>query len=335
MKNEDFIEASAYLRILEKKLLTSDSIDRLVETNDVSDTLKLLSQSSEYNFSTLKKTSDYEEILKLEMEKFYKNMYKLIPDNTEVIDIITAKYTFHNVKVCLKSKYIDKNMDYLLSSISPVNPNDIKELVLSNDFANSQLPVYIIEAIKKAEINFAESKDPKCIDIILDKEMFSYMLELCLVCDNEFITQYVKLLIDFYNIKTLVRVKNMKKDSRFLNDCLVASGLTPLSYFLENYDKTIDVLTNLFYYKYFSDITRKGFESYNKTGNFSNLEKYFDNYLIEYSKKAKYVAFGADILFSYVLSKENELRQIRILLTCKNNGIQNDILKERLRDNYA
>jgi V/A-type H+-transporting ATPase subunit C len=47
------------------------------------------------------------------------------------------------------------------------------------------------------------------------------------------------------------------------------------------------------------------------------------------------VPYGPETVFAYIAAKENEIRQARIILTCKANGVSPDVLRERLRDNYA
>lgn len=327
------MEASAYLRVLEKRMLNSDSINRIADAPNASEALRLLSQNSEFEFSSLKRTEDYEDVLKSELKKTYDLLYKL-SKSREVIDIPASKYGFHNLKVALKSKYTNKEADYLYSDITDLNLDVVKDFVFNGE-KKDELPEYIVNAVEETESSYAENKDPQGIDIVLDRHMFAYMLTLCDKIQNDFITEYVRLSIDFHNIKALMRIKNMQKGSRFLNESLIPGGLTDTNFFLENYDKSPDTLASVFYYKHFGDVMQKGIESYNKTGNYGNLEKLFDNCLIEYVKKAKYVAFGAEVLFAYIISKENEIRQIRILVTCKNNNMQIDTLKERLRDNYA
>lgn len=343
MKNEDFVEASAHLRVAEKRMLNNQSINRIIDAPTSLDALRLVSQNSEYDFSSIDKTEDYEPILKDGLKKLYDKMYKL-SKHREVIDIPAAKYDFHNLKVALKSKYTNKERDTLYSCISDVNPSDIKDFInepkssKNEDFYGDKeaaLPSHLTDALEDAGNVYQEKKDPGIIDIVLDRHMFAHMLMLCEKVSNPFITEYVQLSIDFYNIKTLMRVKNMQKGSRFLNESLIPGGLTDTDFFLENYDKSTDALTSIFYYKYFGDIMKNGMEEYSKTGNYSGLERVFDDYLMEYVKKAKYIAFGPEVLFAYLISKENEIRQIRILISCKNNNIPADALKERLRDNYA
>lgn len=333
MKVEDFVEASAYMRVLEKKMLDNAAMIRISEAANALEALRQISQSSEYDFSSIKRTEDYEAVLKSGLKKTYDLLYKLSA-HREIVDVPAAKYDFHNLKVAVKSKYTGKSMSYLYSDITDLSAKDIDAYVL-NDEKSDTLPDYILKAVSDTEISYAESKDPQQIDIVFDRHMFARMLDLCKIIESEFITEYVRLSIDFYNIKTLMRVKNMHKGTRFLNECFISGGLTDTDFFLVNYDKSPDMIASVFYYKYFGDIMSKGIESYNKTGNFSSLEKLFDDCLIEYTKKSKYSAFGPEVLFAYILSKENEARQIRILVTCKNNNMRMETLKERLRDNYA
>ena len=333
MRIENFVESSSYIRVMEKRLLGSDSIRRISEAPDTSETLKQISGNSSYDFSSLNRTEDYETVLKQELEDTYRLLYKISPQKA-VVDILAAKYIFYNSKVAMKAKYTGKSADYLFSPITEPAGSVLTEYIRNGE-QSEFIPEYIKQAVRDAENAYEEAKDPQDIDIILDTHMFRHMLLLCGEVKNGFITEYTKMCVDFHNIKALMRIKSMDKGTRFLNKCLVSGGLTDTEFFLSHYDKSPDVIASVFYYKYFGDMMKKGIETYNRTGNFSELEKLFDDYLIEYTKKSKYIAFGPEVLFTYLLSKENEIRQVRILITCKNNGIRTETLRERLRDNYV
>jgi len=308
--------------------------------------LRQISQDSEYDFSVIKKPDDYEAILLDGIRNTYAFMYELSPDR-RVVDIPAVKYDFHNLKTLVKSKYIDKDMSGILRNITGLDlsendltdkdkiPKDSKQPTESCLPDESRLPQYIVEARDEAEAAYLRCKDPQSIDIVLDRHMFARMLALCEEVRSDFITNYMRLSIDFFNMKTMLRVKNMKRGMRFLSECLIPGGLTDTLYFLSHYDKTPDAMASVFFYKYFGETFKDGIESFTKIGNFSGLEKHFDNRLIDFSKNSKYFAFGPEVVFAYIISKENEIRQLRILLTCKLNGIRTEILKERLRDNYA
>jgi len=65
------------------------------------------------------------------------------------------------------------------------------------------------------------------------------------------------------------------------------------------------------------------------------LEKISDNYLMELNKESKYVVFGPEPLFTYLVAKEREINAVRIIMVSKINNISSDKIRERLRETYA
>jgi V/A-type H+-transporting ATPase subunit C len=127
----------------------------------------------------------------------------------------------------------------------------------------------------------------------------------------------------------------MGGEAKFLKEALCAGGKIPKAEIFGHFDKTPAVIAEVFAYKYIGKIMKAALENYEKTGDFSNLEKLLDNFLMDYVKKSKFISFGPEVLMSYIVSKENEARQIRIIMSCKINNIPSGELRERLRDNYA
>ncbi|MDL2232958.1 V-type ATP synthase subunit C [Ruminococcaceae bacterium OttesenSCG-928-L11] len=334
MKDTDFVESSAYLRVQEKRLLQNSSLERVVDAPNVMEALRMLSQNTDYDFASLKSVADYEQTLKAELKRVYKMAYALAKGNRQVVDILACRYDFHNVKAAVKANHFRQRSDVPYVRVTDVDPAEIERLA-QDPTAKTDLPEHIAKAVKDAQSAFGRTSNPQDIDVVLDKAIFAHMLTLCETCGNSFITDYVKMAIDFYNIKTLLRVKAMQKGTAFLAETLAPGGKTDTGFFVEHYNKTPAAMVPVFYYKYFGEAMRAGMESFEKSGNYSNLERLFDNLLIAHTKAAKYMAFGAEVLFSYLVSKENEIRQIRIVITCKQNNIPQESLRERLRDNYA
>ena len=333
MKNGDYASMSGYLRVLEKRLLNSNSIERIIDLRDAQETAKAISQSSEYDFTALEKPEDYEKILSASLKKTYKELYDAAPDKL-IMDIILAKYDYHNLKTAIKSKYLGKNEEHLYIDYTETAPVWITDTVI-NETKHEKLPANLIEAVSFVSAAYEQSGNPQSIDVLCDSQMFKYQIGLANAADNDFVKEYVKFTVDFYNIKALLRVKNMNRDLKFLRESLCEGGKIPAAAVVEHYDKNTADLADIFRKEYFGGIIGAGIESYDKTGSFSELERLLDNFLVEYMKKSKFISFGPELLLSYIFSKENEVRQIRIIMTCKINNIPPSVLRERLRDNYA
>jgi len=333
LKDTDYTSLTGALRVSEKKLLQTDGIERVIDAPNAADAAKALSQVCDYDFSALKRPEDYETVLSAQLKQTYSFLYNNAPDKA-VVDIILAKYDYHNLKVALKSKYLGQSGEEPYVSYTPFGSKRIKDTVI--DAAKPDgWPKHLTKAAAEGEKAFEETKNPQSIDIALDKLMFAYQTELARLTENDYIIEYVRLTVDFYNLKVLLRVKNMDRDLKFLKESLCEGGSIKTADFTANFDKDPVALADVFHYKYFGGLLKTAIDIYEQTGNFGNLEKLLDNYLIERIKKSKYIAIGPEILLSYIFSKENEARQIRIIMACKINNITPDVLRERLRDNYV
>lgn len=334
MKDTDFLSMSSYVRVREKTLLDGAGLDRIADAASTQEALRMISQNSDYDFSALRRPEDYEDVVKAELRRVYEMAYKLAKHYPETVEIIGCKYDYHNVKVALKAKYQGVSGGLPFVEATPVAPKEIAAIVEKYD-SKSSLPAHILEAVREGSAAFERTNNPQMIDIALDKRMYGHMLRLAEGFGNQFILGYVRNAIDYYNLKTLVRVKGMQKGTAFLAECLAPGGGTDPGLLMTNYGKNAGALAMAFSFKDYGAVVKAGMESFERTGNYSELERLFDNLQIAYVKNAKRIPFGPEVLFAYLVSKENEVRQIRLVVACKQNQVPVETLKERLRDNYV
>ena len=324
MNESDYAQSIGVLREMEKALISREQWQRAIDAPDVSEALRVM--GGDYDFSSMRGPEAYEPVLQAKLKETYDKLYILCVQ-PEVVDILNLKYVFHNLKVLVKasvSEYARQNSDAILSSVSAVKPSEVSE--------KGGAPGYVMEAKRVMEEAFAVNRDPQAIDVAADRLMFARMLELAEGLKNEYILRYVQMSIDLYNLTLLVRVRNMQKGPRFLQESLLDGGLTDKALMADAYDKPFDAIVVKSYYKYFGDAVRLAMEAFEKTKNFSELEKLTDNLLTTHIARAKFIAFGPEPLFAFIIARENEIRQIRIIITCKLNSIPEDTLRERLRD---
>jgi V/A-type H+-transporting ATPase subunit C len=324
------------MRVLEKKLLAGGGFERAADSPGVPEALRLLSQNSDYNFGSLSKPDDYELLLKAELKRVYALAYGAVPSR-EVVDVLACKYDFHNIKAALKERLHKGRTSPPYMAVTDIDPALIQAAVNAGKVSalKSDIPAHLVDAIDEARAAWEKTENPQSIDIAVDKAMFRHMLKLCEKLSSEMIAGHVKAQIDFYNLKTLLRAKNMKKPAAFVSGCIIPGGNVDESFFTANYNKAPSALVQPGFYKSFGAALKKGVEEFEKSGNFSQLERLLDNYLIEETKKAKYITYGPEIVYAYLFSKENEIRQVRIVLAGKRNGIRPETLKERLRECYV
>ncbi|MCL1793379.1 MAG: V-type ATPase subunit [Oscillospiraceae bacterium] len=322
-----------YLRIREKMLLSGESFGRIIDSPNAAEAAKLISQNSEYDFSALPKVEDYETVMGETLKKTYSRLYFLAPEKT-AIDIILCKYDYHNLKTAAKSKYLGKDHSELYIACTETDPALIAAAV-AEGAKPKQLPSHLLDAAAMSRSSLENGGSPQTLDVVLDLHMFGHMLNLAKTANNAFLLEYAQFATDFYNVRTMLRLKNMGGEAKFLKEALCEGGKLPKAEIFRHFEKNLAALGEAFHYKYFGEIMKASLEDYEKTGDFSGLEKRLDDFLMDHAKKSKYIAFGPEIFMSYVFSKENEARQIRTIMNCKINNMPAAAIRERLRDNYA
>ncbi len=167
-----------------------------------------------------------------------------------------------------------------------------------------------------------------------------------------------KLEIDTINLKTLVRFIVTKRDKRYFKDVLIHGGYLPYEFFLreigdneENLpqkvhkEKYVELISykgnfsdkerNISFLENYEKIINLGINHWEKKRSFSYLEKLIDDFLIEYLKKAKYIPFGIEPLIAYLLAKEMEIKNIRIIIVSKIAKLSSRTVQENLRGTYV
>lgn len=329
MERNEFIQASVTTRVFEKSLLTKSDFERLIESDDINEAIRIL-QETKYKeeVAKLEKAQNFERALDLMLIEFYKDIYKMTKDK-EVVDLLALKYFYHNVKVAIKEHIIGESLEYLYYDIGDFNVDLLRksfEMGSDNEFA-----VIAKEALGMYE----EEKNPQVADIFIDKKYFEHLLRIANNSKVELFSKYVRNLIDFTNISTVIRSKRQDRSVEFLKKVLISGGDIEIkaleNLFNTEFDENASVLKSQEFYKFL----KAGIEEYKQTGSMSEFERQRDNYFMELVKKVKSITYGPEILFAYLYARETEIKNIRMILISKLNKTESSSIRERLRDIYV
>ena len=328
-----FTQALSRIWVLETRLLDKSKIERMIDAPSAEEALKILGETEYANIlGKVKRANDYEYILSNELKRVYDLMYELCPVK-EVVDLMSIKYKYHNLKVLLKGKFLSKDFSNLLIDLGIEDLKALKSIIDLDNFDDlkGNTKKAVMEVIK----DFEKNKDPQQIDIIIDRYMFEELKEIKKNLNYKFTDKLVLAMIDWTNIRTLIRLKKQGKGREFAAKVLISGGAiekdTLISIINENPEGIIAKLSHTIY----GDLIKEGIEGFKETNSASLLEKLSDNYIMDLMKGAKLVTFGPDRLLSYIYAKETEIKIIRIIMVGKLNNITEEVIRERLRDSYV
>ncbi len=339
---EEYAFANGIVRKLEKELLTKELLDRMIKSSDALSALKILTESdlNDYSFD-LNNPANFEHSLNQELLHTYdiiKNISKVSTFNF-LYFTFACKYDFHNIKMLVKSKYLKKDISNEL--LSPIGTIDIEKLNLAiKDEKYEDLPDSFEFLIKKTFSEYSKFKDPEIIDFILDKEryimIFNKITEVEIIeTDEDFLRRFIKINIDLNNIMSCIRAKIRGERKSLAKEFLIPEGDFKIENIIEIYDSPLSSWFEKLIHTDYKNIIETGINYFQKNNSLMELEKLRDNFILNFSKIGKYITFGIEPLIGFITAKENDIKNIRIILSGKLNKLSPDQIKERVRDTYV
>ena len=328
MDRENFIQSSVRIRHAEKKLLTKQQLQRLADAKNLEDAIKLLNETSySSELSKLDRPENYEQVLSEVLNKTYKEAMEISPEKS-LVEILSCKYDYHNLKVLVKENILKEKFDSMYCMLDGNEIEAFRELALKNDEGLSK-------DFKECLDFFETTKDPQDIDIFIDKKYFEKVLSLAEEFKLEMITEYFKAMIDFINLRTFIRCRKQNQVKETLEKVLIKGGDIETDKILDMFYEDIEILPiKLKAYK-IGRVLSKIVEEYKNTNSLNSFEKSMDDYLVEIVRKAKSIHYGAEVIFSFLFAKELEIKNLRLILVGKVNGLSPEFIKERLREVYV
>ena len=339
---EEYAFANGIIKKLEKGLLNKDILDRMIKSNNDVSALKILTESdlNDYSFD-LNNPADFEHSLNQELLHTYdiiKNISKVSTFNF-LYFTFASKYDFHNIKILIKSKYLKKDISNEL--LSPIGTIDIEKLNLAiKDEKYEDIPDSFEFLIKKTFSEYSKFKDPEMIDFVLDKEryvmIFNKIREIEIIEVEElFLKRFIKINIDLNNIINCIRAKIRGERKSFTKEFLIPEGDFKIENIVEIYDSPLSSWFEKLIHTDYKNIVEMGVNYFQKNNSLMELEKLRDNFILNFSKIGKYITFGIEPLVGFITAKENDIKNIRIILSGKLNKLSPDQIKERVRDTYV
>lgn len=328
-----YLDIIPKIRVYEKRLIDNVKFNRMLDLENIDEVLKFLSETVYgENISDDINICNYEQVLSLEFGRLF-NSLKDIFDNKELINIFLKKYKYNNIKLMLKAKLLNVDLGDILFNIEDFDNEFIYTAIKTENY--SSLPDEIGDLVKKVLKDFEENKDPQRIDILIDKIMFGKLLKESKNINSDFLTKYIQILIDVFNVKTLFRIKKLNLNRALFDDVIVSGGNIALSNLKMIFSEPKENILNRFSMTNMYKYIKEGLENYVNSDDLNILDKELDDYLMECLKNAKIITTGLAPIIGYINAKENEIKNIRIVLVGKINNVDSDSIKRRLRKNYV
>ena len=333
LKDTDFLCISSRIHSADKDGVTPEKLLRLAEARDFDEALSLTREMYGVQQDLQGMSSDYGKLLSDELTKAYLFASELIGGMIDVddkpyglINPFRFVYDCQNLKMAIKCEALKKSTEGLVSENGSVSKEKLIMAMNTRDF--SAYPSNMAAAAPIAIEELARTDDPREVDLILDKAAFCDMAEAAKGYDLDYLKELMKYKADSVNITTAIRCINQGKSRAYLDRLLVPGGVLDRDFFMSNYDETIGKLISALAFTEYSDISK--YSDAQSLLSASEAEKLCSMLYIKKAYSAERVPFGAELVIYYIVKKEYEIKNVRIILADKACGMSAEKIRERL-----
>ncbi len=333
---------SAYLKGEEPKVVTSDHIDRMLKSSNIQEALEIIRETDVGNYLeelTVKTFDDLDEYLwrYFAQRISYVESFKLLPkDIQKLLRTYIVKYDVLNIKAALQSISTGKKIRMLPVGIihnnglldelpSAENAGDIIELLIKCKLGNyvSALEGYKVEGGAKSKL-LAESR--------LDSEYYKSMLSMARrIKDGSVLSKALGLIIDLTNLQIASRaiIEDIGPDAA---ECTIPGGYMITDKAIRDLlsFKLADMPQRLENPQY-RHVAEEVLSSYENTKSITSVEEIIDKHKFRLLKEILSPRVLSPLVMAwYLILKEVEIRNLRLILKAIADGAATEKIKEYL-----
>lgn len=320
-KSKDFTYAVARIRCKEGNLLSAKHIEQMISMKDAEGVKVYL---SEKGWSTGGYRTD--DIIFSEERALWDLMQELVGD-ISCFDFIRVQSDFQNLKACIKSVYSDCDPVPMFVNGSILKAEKLYEFIKAKDYAS--LPVFLAKPAQEAIVTLLHTGDGRFCDVILDKACVKCVLNFGKESNSSVVKEYCEVFTASANIRIALRCSKLRESADFimraLSDCDSLDNKSLALSATEGINEICGYLSTT-PYKDAAGAIKKSISAF---------EKWCDDYIIRILRTQRSEPFTIGPLVAYIVAKQTEMKAVRLILTAKNNGISDSVIRERIRDMYA
>ena len=327
MAQKSYAYACARVSALSKRLLDDTALKRMTE-GSMGDALRILIDDRYGNLPAAG-AGDGEKMIERELIAMREEIKSLSPEPA-ITDLFLLQSDVMNLKTLIKARLLDQK-DVTWQAGGLYEREALEKAVSEQDY--SLLPEDMVPELTALEKRLATSVEPQLISIALDRAYLRHALKT--TEKNKAFSHYFKAKADFDNVLTFLRVRAMGGGRGMLRDVLLVEGGIPFKAFYEGYDLSVEGFGKIVE----SSVCRRplaaALDHMYGTGNIGEVEKARDNYLMSLIAAHRHDAMSLYPVVGYILAKEREAQNVRLILTVKRNGLNESVIAERLVKLYG
>jgi len=322
--------ASARIRVLEKGLIKKDRMARFADLSAG----EIVRQLIEGGYGTLPEAGaeEIEALIDSELEATVNAVQELTPD-PGATDLFRLRADIHNLKILLKLRLQGGKEAPALMRGGVYDTVRLARMVQEKDYRD--LPGEIASALNLMEKQLEGEIDPQLISVALDQAYFAHAASDPACEKYPLIREYFVGKADFDNVITLLRLRAMDAPESRLIKLLLPGGSITASELARVYASGTESFSKLRSESSARWPLKKALAEFAEKGAPAALERERDNWILSLFREVRGESDSLYPILGYLFAREQEAKCLRLLVTAKRNGLDADIIEERMRELYG
>jgi len=322
-----YIWATAQVRVLETGMLTRSTLLNMADATDFAAAVELLG-GSEYAMTPAPQSLGAVENMLLERRSAVRELFVDLMLDDELVEILRAREDFANIRLAVRRVVTERPIGTDYSNAGSIGAEQFEEIFEQEDY--ERFPDYLQDAVAEAILGYYQNKDIRQIDYGIDNVASAYKLTAAANLGSVFLLSLFRTQTDLTNIRTMLRLKMAERDEKNL---FITGGFVETDRFVHGLDVGYEALATLFYATPYHGVVEGGVSYLMAEQSFLHLEKDCQDYLTGFLKTTGVITAGPQPVIAYLMMKENEIRTVRMVLTCKKNRMDTKFILDRLGEN--
>ena len=321
MKATEYTFAVACVRSNETKLLTAQELNAVIGAATFEEAARRLNDRG-YEIAG----RDYTPALEKKLAGAWELIATLLPDRSQ-FDGILIENDFQNLKAAVKAFVCGTDAAHLIFAPSVFDAADIRRAVMDND--NEALPEPLRHAHRSAYRILTQTRFAQLADSVIDRAAMEWSVKLAQRADHPVMESIAQTRTACTDIKILYRCVKAGKSGSFMERCVAACDAFDKPSAIRAAGEGMESLFAFLSHTSYAGAVEALRESP------AVFEKWCDDRLTELLRGCKADIDGIAPLAAFWFAAQNELRNVRIILSAKCNGAPEETVRRRVREQYV
>ncbi|MHC4190669.1 MAG: V-type ATPase subunit [Planctomycetota bacterium] len=246
-----------------------------------------------------------------------------------IAEMFRTRDDFANLRLAVRRTLNEKPLGTDYSTDGNVLP-ELFEQIFAEESEPDDRPVfpdYLQQAVEQAILAYYQQKEIRQVDYAIDRCQAEYNLKKAHELESIFLLGLYRIQIDLTNIRTMLRLKFTESEQR---NVFLQGGFIELERLRHGLELGYEALGSLFFATPYYRVVETGASYLASNKSFLKAEQQCDEFLTGFLKSTIQITVGPQPIIAFLLMKENEIRNVRLILTAKKNFLDTQLILDRI-----